>query len=115
MQVFAYHIRGNSVHILFPCLPSTAQLKIVARIWCSSLLQQGVEFLLSCITAMQATQVSLQLDRTGAESSPRQLVLRGQPNILDSLSSSYGLIRSIAAQKQWPGLQQDWTKMTKHV
>ncbi len=64
MQVFAYHISGNPADILFPCLPSTAQLKAVVRIWCSSLLQQAAEFLLSCITAMQETQISLQLDRT---------------------------------------------------
>lgn len=64
MQVFAYHISGNPADILFPCLPSTAQLKAVVRIWCSSLLQQAAEFLLSCITAMQETQNSLQLDRT---------------------------------------------------
>lgn len=39
MQVFAYHISGNPAHIMFPCLPSTTQLKVVVSIWCSSLLQ----------------------------------------------------------------------------
>lgn len=64
MQVFAYHISGDPAHILFPCLPSTAQLKVVVSIWCSSLPQQAAELLLSCVTAMQETLDSLQLDRT---------------------------------------------------
>lgn len=56
-----YHISSYSANILFPGFPATAQVKLLICVWQSSLLQQGRQLLLSCLTAMQATQTSVLL------------------------------------------------------